>query len=98
VIENFLLGIINFSSGKYSQNLITRSKERLRILDYNSCKTNINFLTNFYSTKILLGHSYSHNNFLKEELKISKKQLIKVSDKLFDFGRMIVICKTKKDT
>jgi predicted Zn-dependent peptidase len=86
-----------FVDGKFKEQLLKRSKERLRILDMNNCKENTEFLSLFYANQFMMSEKIdmTPETYIKEVNNITKKQLINVIKRLFQFDRMLIICETK---
>ena len=86
-----------FTSGKFHANLLTRSKERLIIVDTNSCKDNTEYLQNFYTNQyVLTGKTDVTPHKAIQKIKtVTKPKLLEIARRLFDFNTMLVVCETK---
>jgi len=95
--KKFIEILQNFIVGKYDDYLLERTKERLTIMDTNSCKENTEYLSSFYSNQYILTDSLSVTPDMAIRIiqKVSKKKIITLSKKLFDFQNIIVVCETK---
>jgi zinc protease len=97
LISTLLDTLQDFIAGKFEEQLLKRSKERLTIMDMNNCKENTEFLNLFYANQFIMSGNIdiSPENYIKTVNKITKKQLIDVVKRLFQFDKIIIICETK---
>lgn len=97
-LMNALLDTLKqFTMGKFDESLLRRSKERLTIMDMNKCKESTEFLNLFYANQFMLSGrtDITPDVYIKTIQKITKKQLIEVIKRLFQFDKMLITCETK---
>jgi zinc protease len=97
-LVNALLDTLKqFVAGKFDDALLKRSKERLTIMDMNNCKENTEFLNVFYANQFMLSGriDITPNDYIKAVNKITKKQLMGVIKRLFQFDKMLITCETR---
>jgi zinc protease len=97
LINTLLSTLRDFAAGKFEEQILKRSKERLTIMDMNNCKENTEFLNLFYANQFIMSGKISigPSNYIKAIQKITKKQLIGVVKKLFQFDKMLITCETR---
>jgi len=97
LMSTFMETLRNFVSGKFDQELIKRSKERLLIMDMNSCKENTEFLNFFYANQFKMSGkiNFTPDDYIKTVTNITKEKLIEVIRRLFQFDNMLITCETK---
>ena len=86
-----------FISGKFDDNLLSRSKERLTIMDTNACKENTEYIQTFYSNQYILTGSISMTpaQAIKKVRGISKSRLLEIARRIFNPRNLLVVCETK---
>jgi len=66
-------------------------------MDMNKCKESTEFLNLFYANQFMLSGrtDITPDVYIKTIQKITKKQLIEVIKRLFQFDKMLITCETK---
>ena len=105
VVEHTIGKIRQFTVGDYHSDFLTGAKNKQLVEAETTCK-NVEFLSEFYgeqySSQILRKKKkiISHEKLVSKIKKVTKKDIVKISNKLFDFKTMKVIYmgKTKSHT
>lgn len=95
LIENFINLMNIFIVGKYNDDLIKRTKYRLKMVKSETCE-NTNFLSNFYGNQYIMKKLvpdkkiYSFEETNNNIQNISKKDIVRISNRLFNFDTITI--------
>ena len=96
LLINLVDTLNKFLAGKFNDNLIKRSKDRITIKYLNNCQENTEYASSYYAEQYILSGktTFTPSMINKEIQSFSKNDLIKLSNKLFNKD-MIIVCETK---
>lgn len=97
LITNLFDTLKKFISGKFEEQLLKRSKERLTVMDMNVSKENTEFLSKFYANQYIMSNKYdiTPDKWIYLINKINKKEIIKIIKRLFQFDKILITCETR---
>jgi predicted Zn-dependent peptidase len=98
LINTLISTLKSFVSGKFDSELLSRSKERLTVIDMNTCRENTEFLNKFYADMYIMSEKIDMNpdQYIKFINRITKQELIQVAKRLFQFDKLLITCETRK--
>ena len=97
LITALVSSLKKFVSGRFDGKLLSRSKERLTILDMTRSKENTEMISDFYANQFIMSGKYdvTQDAYMKFVSGISKDKLLGVAKRLFQFNKMVISCETK---